>query len=167
MQYIYSAMVLYSAGKEITEDAITAILNAAGAEVDAAKVKALVASLEGVDIKEAIANASFAAPAAAAAAAPAAAADAPAAAPAETQPQYQPTSYEQQIQQPGNVSHPKSVVDFAQGYASAESFGTAAASPIYSGQIPPTSNVIMSNGLSHDTDSLNRGNPMLSGGGQQ
>jgi large subunit ribosomal protein L12 len=82
MQYIYSAMVLYSAGKEITEDAITAILNAAGAEVDAAKVKALVASLEGVDIKEAIANASFAAPAAAAAA-PAAAADAPAAAPAE------------------------------------------------------------------------------------
>lgn len=83
MQYIYSAMVLYSAGKEITEDAITAILNAAGVEVDAAKVKALVASLEGVDIKEAIANASFAAPAAAAAAAPAAAADAPAAAPAE------------------------------------------------------------------------------------
>lgn len=77
MQYIYSAMVLYSAGKEITEDAITAILTAAGVEVDAAKVKALVASLEGVDIKEAIANASVAAPAAAAAA-PAAAAAAPA-----------------------------------------------------------------------------------------
>ena len=77
MQYIYSAMVLYSSGKEITEDAITAILTAAGVEVDAAKVKALVASLEGVDIKEAIANASVAAPAAAAAA-PAAAAAAPA-----------------------------------------------------------------------------------------
>ena len=76
MQYIYSAMVLYSAGKEITEDAITAILTAAGVEVDAAKVKALVASLEGVDSKEAIANASVAAPAAAAAA-PAAAAEAP------------------------------------------------------------------------------------------
>ena len=76
MQYIYSAMVLYSAGKEITEDAITALLTAAGVEVDAAKVKALVASLEGVDIKEAIANASVAAPAAAAAA-PAAAAEAP------------------------------------------------------------------------------------------
>ena len=76
MQYIYSAMVLYSAGKEITEDAITAILNAAGVEVDAAKVKALVASLEGVDIKEAIANASVCA-------APAAAAAAPAPAPAE------------------------------------------------------------------------------------
>ena len=68
MQYIYSAMVLYSAGKAITEDAITAILTAAGVEVDAAKVKALVASLEGVDIESAIANAAVAAPAAAAAA---------------------------------------------------------------------------------------------------
>ena len=67
MQYIYSAMVLYSAGKEITEDAITAILTAAGVEGDAARVKALVASAEGVDIKEASANASVAAPAAAAA----------------------------------------------------------------------------------------------------
>lgn len=84
MQYIYSAMVLYSAGKEITEDAITAILTAAGVEVDAAKVKALVASLEGVDIKEAIANASVAAPAAAA---PAAAAAAPAAAAAAEEPE--------------------------------------------------------------------------------
>lgn len=81
MQYIYSAMVLYSAEKDITEDAVTAILNAAGADVDPAKVKALVASLEGVDIKEAIANASVAAPAAAAAPA-AGAADAPEAAPA-------------------------------------------------------------------------------------
>ncbi|MCQ2078697.1 MAG: 50S ribosomal protein P1, partial [archaeon] len=54
----------------------------AGVEVDAAKVKALVASLDGVDIKEAIANASVCAAPAAAAAAPAAAADAPAAAPA-------------------------------------------------------------------------------------
>ena len=42
MQYIYSAMVLYSAGKDITEDAIAAILKAAGVEADAAKIKALV-----------------------------------------------------------------------------------------------------------------------------
>ena len=55
MEYIYSAMVLYSAGKDITEDAIKAILTAAGVEADAAKIKALVASLDGVDIKEAIA----------------------------------------------------------------------------------------------------------------
>lgn len=72
MQYIYSAMVLHSAGKAITEDAVTAVLTAAGVDVDAAKVKALVASLEGVDIESAIANAAVAAPAAAAAAAPAA-----------------------------------------------------------------------------------------------
>jgi len=76
MEYIYSAMVLYSAGKDITDDAIAAILSAAGVEADAAKIKALTASLEGVDIKEAIASASvMAAPAGAA---PAAAAAAPA-----------------------------------------------------------------------------------------
>lgn len=81
MEYIYSAMVLYSAGKDITEDAIKGVLKAAGVEADTAKIKALVASLEGVDIKEAIANASVmaAAPAAAAGAGPAAA-EAPAAA---------------------------------------------------------------------------------------
>ncbi len=85
MEYIYSAMVLYSAGKDITEDAIKAILTAAGAEPDAAKVKALVASLDGVDIKEAIASAAVAAPAAAApAAAPAAGAPA---APAAAEPE--------------------------------------------------------------------------------
>lgn len=82
MEYIYSAMVLYSAGKDITEDAVKAVLTAAGVDADAAKIKALVASLEGVDIKEAIASAAVAAPVAAAApaAGAAAAADAPAAA---------------------------------------------------------------------------------------
>ena len=81
MEYIYSAMVLYAAGKDITEDAVAAILKAAGVEPDAAKIKALTASLEGVDIADAIASASvMAAPAAAAApAGAAAAADAPAA----------------------------------------------------------------------------------------
>lgn len=81
MEYIYSAMVLYAAGKDITEGAIAAILKAAGVEPDAAKIKALTASLEGVDIADAIASASvMAAAPAAAGAAPAAAADAPAAA---------------------------------------------------------------------------------------
>jgi large subunit ribosomal protein L12 len=79
MEYIYSAMVLYSAGKKISEEGVTAILKAAGVEADAAKVKALIASLEGVDIKAAIASAAVAA-APAPAAAPAAAAAAPAAA---------------------------------------------------------------------------------------
>ena len=37
MEYIYSAMVLYAAGKDITEDAVTAVLKAAGVDADAAK----------------------------------------------------------------------------------------------------------------------------------
>ena len=80
MEYIYSAMVLYSAGKDITEAAVAGILKAAGVDADAAKIKALIASLEGVNIKEAIASASVMAAAPAAGAAPAAAAAAPAAA---------------------------------------------------------------------------------------
>ncbi|MCE5295683.1 MAG: 50S ribosomal protein P1 [Euryarchaeota archaeon] len=77
MEYIYSALVLHAAGKQISEDAVAAVLKAAGVEADAAKVKALTGSLEGVDIEEAIASAMVAA---APAAAPAAA-GAPAAAP--------------------------------------------------------------------------------------
>ena len=54
MEYIYSAMLLHSAGKEITEDGVTKVLQAAGVTADAARVKALTASLEGVDIEEAM-----------------------------------------------------------------------------------------------------------------
>ena len=79
MEYVYAAMLLHSAEKEIDEDAVSAVLKAAGVDVDAARVKALVASLSGVDIAEAMATA-VAAPAAAA---PAAAAASAAAAPAE------------------------------------------------------------------------------------
>ena len=79
MEYVYAAMLLHSAEKEIDEDAVSAVLKAAGVDVDAARVKALVASLSGVDIAEAMATAG-AAPAAAAPAAAAASADA---APAE------------------------------------------------------------------------------------
>ena len=75
MEYIYSAMILHSAGKEITEDAVSKILTAAGVKPDTARVKALTASLDGVDIAEAMKTA-VATPVAAAApsAAPAAAA---------------------------------------------------------------------------------------------
>ena len=68
MEYIYSAMILHSAGKEITEAAVTGILKAAGVEADTSRVKALTASLEGVDIGEAM-KVAIAAPAAAAPAA--------------------------------------------------------------------------------------------------
>jgi large subunit ribosomal protein L12 len=75
MEYIYAALLLHNAGKTITEDAITAVLKAAGIDVNEARVKALVAALEGVDIEEAISKAAFAAPAAAAAPVAAAAAE--------------------------------------------------------------------------------------------
>ncbi|MEZ5335549.1 MAG: 50S ribosomal protein P1 [Methanolobus sp.] len=77
MEYIYAALLLYKAGKDITEEAVTAVLQAAGADVDDARAKALVAALDGVDIEEAMATAAVAA--APAAAAPAAAEAAPAA----------------------------------------------------------------------------------------
>ena len=69
MEYIYSALLLHAAGKEITEEAVTNVLKAAGIEVDAAKVKALIASLKEVNIEEAIQKAATvqAAPAAVAA----------------------------------------------------------------------------------------------------
>ena len=78
MEYVYAAMLLHSAEKNIDDDAVSAVLKAAGVDVDAARVKALVASLSGVDIAEAMATA-VAAPAAAA---PVAAAASDAAAPA-------------------------------------------------------------------------------------
>ena len=45
MEYVYAAMLLHSAEKEIDDDAVSAVLKAAGVDVDAARVKALVASL--------------------------------------------------------------------------------------------------------------------------
>ena len=75
MEYIYSALVLHAAGKQVSEDAVAAILKSAGVAPDAARITALAATLEGVNIDEAIASAMVAsAPAAAAAPAHAAAA---------------------------------------------------------------------------------------------
>ena len=68
MEYIYSAMLLHSAGKEISEGNIKKILTAAGVKPDDARIKALTASLEGVDIEEAIKTAAVAPVAAAPAA---------------------------------------------------------------------------------------------------
>ena len=54
MEYIYSAMLLHTAGKKITEEGIKKVLTAAGVKADDARIKALTASLEGVDIEDAI-----------------------------------------------------------------------------------------------------------------
>lgn len=75
MEYVYAAMLLHSAETEIDEKAVTAVLKAAGVTADSARVKALVASLSGVDIAEAMATA-VAAPAAAAPVAAAGSSDA-------------------------------------------------------------------------------------------
>lgn len=72
MEYIYAVMLLNKAGKTADEDAVTKVLKAAGVEVDAAKVKSLIAALDGVDIAKVIAESSVAV-----AAAPVAAAAAP------------------------------------------------------------------------------------------
>ena len=77
MEYVYAAMLLHAAEKDIDEKTVSAILKAAGVKADDARVKALVASLDGVDIADAMTQA-VAAPAAAAPAAAAGSSDAPA-----------------------------------------------------------------------------------------
>ena len=57
MEYVYAAMLLHKAGKEITENNLSEVLKAAGVTADAARVKALVASVAEVDIEEAIKSA--------------------------------------------------------------------------------------------------------------
>ena len=57
MEYIYAAMLLHKAGKEINEQNLTQVLTAAGINVDAIRAKALVASLVDVKIDEAIKSA--------------------------------------------------------------------------------------------------------------
>ncbi|KXB04786.1 50S ribosomal protein L12 [candidate division MSBL1 archaeon SCGC-AAA261O19] len=73
MEYVHAALLLHSAGQTVNEDNISKVLEAAGAEVDEARVKALTAALEGVDIDEAIESAVM--PAAQPAPAPAEAAE--------------------------------------------------------------------------------------------
>ena len=68
MEYVYAALMLHKLQKDVTEENVTNIVKASGAEVNEAQVKALVASLADVNIEEAI----KAAPVAVAAAAPAA-----------------------------------------------------------------------------------------------
>lgn len=54
MEYVYAALLLNSAETDVSEDNVKKVIEAAGADADEAKIKALVASLDGVDIKEAI-----------------------------------------------------------------------------------------------------------------
>lgn len=60
MEYIYAAMLLHSAKKDITEEHIGAIIKAAGLTVDSAKAKSLVEALKDVSIETVIKEAATA-----------------------------------------------------------------------------------------------------------
>ena len=57
MEYVYAALLLDAAGKEINEKSIEEVVKAAGMQPDEAQAKAIVASLKGVNIKDVIKNA--------------------------------------------------------------------------------------------------------------
>jgi large subunit ribosomal protein L12 len=91
MEYVYAALMLHKLQKEVTEENVTSVVKATGAEVNEAQVKALVASLADVNIEEAI-------KAAPVAAAPAAAADAPAGGDEKKEAKAEPPSEKQEEQ---------------------------------------------------------------------
>jgi len=57
MEYVYAALLLDAAGKEINEKSILEVVKAAGISPDEAQAKAVAASLKGVSIKDVIKNA--------------------------------------------------------------------------------------------------------------
>jgi len=54
MELVYSALLLHSLGKEISEDNVEKVLVAAGGKHEKTQVKALVSSLKDINIDEAI-----------------------------------------------------------------------------------------------------------------
>jgi len=73
MEYVYAAMLLHKAGKKVDEGSVKKVLDAAGVQTEDARVKALVAALEGVNIDEAVKKGAVPVASAAPAAQPAAA----------------------------------------------------------------------------------------------
>lgn len=57
MELVYAALTLSEADKEINEDNLQDIVDAAGLDVEDSEIKALVAALEDVDIQEAMESA--------------------------------------------------------------------------------------------------------------
>jgi len=58
MEYIYGALLLHKLGQPVTAENLTKVINATGVPADEAKVKTLIAALQGVDIASELANAS-------------------------------------------------------------------------------------------------------------
>lgn len=75
MEYVYAALLLHKAGQPITEEKLKSVVEASGVKADDARVKAIVSSLDGVNIDEALKSATSVV--AAAPAAPAAGSSAP------------------------------------------------------------------------------------------
>ena len=60
MEYIYASLLINKAGGTVNETTLTKVLEAAGVKADDARVRAIVAALDGVDIQDAIKNAAAA-----------------------------------------------------------------------------------------------------------
>jgi large subunit ribosomal protein L12 len=58
MEMVYAALLLHSLGKKVDEAGVKKVIEAAGAKPEAAQIKALVSSLKGVNIDEAVKHAS-------------------------------------------------------------------------------------------------------------
>ena len=54
MEYVYAALLLHKAGKEINEENVNQVLGAAGIKPDSVRVKALIVSVAEVNIDEVI-----------------------------------------------------------------------------------------------------------------
>lgn len=59
MNYVYAGLLLHSAKKPIDEEHLRKVISATGENADEAKIKALVAALEGVNIDEVITKAAM------------------------------------------------------------------------------------------------------------
>lgn len=62
MEEVYASLILHASGKPVTVENLTKVLQSVGITPDEGKLKALVASLEGVNIDELLQQASVAAP---------------------------------------------------------------------------------------------------------
>jgi len=90
MEYVYASLLIHEAGKEINEENLKKVLEAAGFEVDDVRVKATVPALKQENIDEVIKTAS------ATAIAPAAQAPAPAEAPKAAEKKEEPKKEEEE-----------------------------------------------------------------------
>lgn len=68
MEYVYAALLLHKLKKDVSEENVSSVIKASGAEVNDAQVKSLVAALADVNIDEAVKSAPVAVAAAPAAA---------------------------------------------------------------------------------------------------